>query len=152
MGTEIGAAGILGCIMRSRRPARLGPSRARRTRATCRAGSRGPTACKGLSGLGRARPCVGPFTQRGREDSDSSGPGERAAEYCTSHGHSANSHEKVAPLEGLRGGTGLEPARGKIEENLRAAKKFDKGPTLGSATVAIFGPAPRKIRKIVQEW
>ena len=41
------------------------------------------------------------------------------------HGHSrgANSHETVALLEGLQGGcAGLEPARGKIEENLRAAK------------------------------
>ena len=94
----------------------------------------------------------GALLQRGREDSDSSGPGERAAEYGTTHGHSANSHEKVASLEGLRGGPGLEPARGKIEENLREAKKFDKGPTLGSATVAIFGPGPIKIRKIVQEW
>ena len=69
----------------------------------------------------------GALLQRGREDSDSSGPGERAAEYGTTHGHSANSHEKVASLEGLRGGPGLEPARGKIEENLRAANKFGRG-------------------------
>ena len=86
------------------------------------------------------------------KDSDSSGPGERAAEYGTSHGHGANSHEKVASLEGLRGGAGLEPARGKIEEILRAAKKFDEGPALGCGTVTIFGPAPKKIRKLVPEW
>ena len=96
---------------------------------------RGPTACKGLSDSGRTRmrPGTGQgcgggaLLQRGREDSDSSGPGERAAEYGTTHGHSANSHEKVASLEGLRGGPGLEPARRKIEENLRAANKFGKG-------------------------
>ena len=85
---------------------------------------RGPTACKGLSDSGRTR--MRPGTGQGcgvehfcsaagrtRIPADrESGPRSTARLMVTA----PTATKKEASLEGLRGGAGLEPARGKIEE------------------------------------